>query len=208
MDAIALPLRLLRAALFAAVCVVVSVGGHVAASGAAPPGWATGAAVACGFALGLAGAGRECSFRRILGGMVVGQAVLHEWFGWTAAVAARPRSPGHAHHAHQAASAADAHGQAGHASTGMFLTHLAVATLAAVWLRAGEAAVFRLLGRADDRVRALVRALCALLGSPLPATAPIGAYAPAPVVHAPTPRITAYDVVRRGPPKWVTVAAG
>lgn len=74
-------LRLLRAATFAAVCVVLSAGGHVLASCAAVPLWT----LAAGFLVVLAAAvplaGRERSLPGIAGALAAGQLVLHALFG-------------------------------------------------------------------------------------------------------------------------------
>ncbi|MBO0652435.1 hypothetical protein J1792_06410 [Streptomyces triculaminicus] len=74
-------LRLIRAAVFTAVCVLLSAGGHVLASCASVPLWTLGA----GFALVLAAvvplAGRERSLPGITAFLAVGQLALHTLFG-------------------------------------------------------------------------------------------------------------------------------
>ncbi|MEE1740097.1 hypothetical protein [Streptomyces sp. BE147] len=74
-------LRLMRAAVFAAVCVVLSAAGHTFAAGAAVPVWT----VLAGF-LGILAtatllAGRERSLPSIAGALAGGQIVLHTLFG-------------------------------------------------------------------------------------------------------------------------------
>ncbi|MQY13836.1 hypothetical protein SRB5_39920 [Streptomyces sp. RB5] len=73
-------LRLLRAAVFTAVCVALSAGGHVLASASAVPLWALGAAFAVVLGVTWAGAGRERSLRAIAGLLTVGQLGLHALF--------------------------------------------------------------------------------------------------------------------------------
>ncbi|MCF2525615.1 hypothetical protein [Yinghuangia soli] len=191
------PLRVLRAGLFAAVGVVLSVGGHVVASGASVPGWAVAVAAAVGFGVGWSGAGRECGLLRMLVAVVGGQVLLHEWFGWAAAQGASAGHSGHADHTGHVAGGVAAHG-----GVAMAAAHLAVALVAAVWLRVGEAAVFRLLARVEDRLRAGVLALLRLLVRPVPGSGP-AVVAAGGSVPAPGSRLrTRYDVVRRGPPVW------
>ncbi len=73
-------LRLLRAAVFSAVCVVVSAAGHAMASGAGIPLWAlvVGWAGVLGVAVPLAG--RECSLPGIAFGLLAGELGLHALF--------------------------------------------------------------------------------------------------------------------------------
>jgi hypothetical protein len=189
MPTVALPLRLLRSALFAAVSVALSVAGHVLASGVPVPGSAVAVATVAVFVCGLTGAGRECRLPGLLVGMTAGQAALHAWFGWASARAAAHDMPD---------MPAMRHRHAGHESTAMIAAHLAVALLAALWLRLGESALFRLLARLDDRVRAEVRVLFARPAA-LPAwhtTRPRAASSP-PLRRT----IMRYSLVRRGPPR-------
>ncbi|MGD3105213.1 hypothetical protein [Streptomyces sp. YGL11-2] len=73
-------LRLLRAAVFTAVCVVLSAAGHMAASFAAVPLWTLGLACAAVFAVAAPLAGRERSLPGIAAGLAVGQLALHALF--------------------------------------------------------------------------------------------------------------------------------
>lgn len=75
-------LRLLRAAVFTAVCVVLSAGGHIAASCATVPLWTLGVAAAVVFAVAVPLAGRERSLPGIAAGLAVGQLALHAVFSW------------------------------------------------------------------------------------------------------------------------------
>lgn len=86
-------LRLLRAAVFTAVCVVVSAAGHLLGSCAGVPLWTLGAGCAVVFAIAAPLAGRERSLPGIAVALAVGQVALHTLFGLgqhRAAVAAVP----------------------------------------------------------------------------------------------------------------------
>ncbi|MGA4849940.1 hypothetical protein ACOBQB_28250 [Streptomyces sp. G5(2025)] len=74
-------LRLLRAAMFAAVCVVLSAGGHVLASCVAVPLWTLGAGFLAVLAVALPLAGRARSLPGIAALLAVGQVGLHALFG-------------------------------------------------------------------------------------------------------------------------------
>jgi hypothetical protein len=74
-------LRILRAAVFTAVCVVLAAAGHGLASRAAVPLWTLGAGFLAVFALALPLAGRERSLPGIAALLAVGQASLHTLFG-------------------------------------------------------------------------------------------------------------------------------
>ncbi|MGW7572859.1 hypothetical protein [Streptomyces sp. NPDC054765] len=75
-------LRLLRAAVFTAVCVALSACGHIAASCASVPLWTLGVAAAAVFAVASALAGRERSLPGIAAGLAAGQLALHALFTW------------------------------------------------------------------------------------------------------------------------------
>ncbi|MEV6618910.1 hypothetical protein AB0N31_34645 [Streptomyces sp. NPDC051051] len=74
-------LRLLRAAVFAAVCVVLAGAGHTLASCAAVPLWTLGAGFLGALAVVVPLAGRERSLPGIAALLAVGQTVLHTLFG-------------------------------------------------------------------------------------------------------------------------------
>ncbi|MFI1254714.1 hypothetical protein ACH4U6_13075 [Streptomyces netropsis] len=74
-------LRLLRAAVFTAVCVLLSAGGHVLASCASVPLWTLGAGFLVVLAIAVPLAGRERSLPGIAAGLAVGQVALHTLFG-------------------------------------------------------------------------------------------------------------------------------
>lgn len=74
-------LRILRAAVFAAVCVVLAAAGHGLASCAVVPLWTLGAGFLAVFAVAAALAGRERSLPGIAALLAVGQTALHTLFG-------------------------------------------------------------------------------------------------------------------------------
>ncbi|MDX3309000.1 hypothetical protein ACWGH3_09035 [Streptomyces sp. NPDC054884] len=74
-------LRLLRAAVFAAVCVVLAAAGHTMASCAAVPLWTLGAGFLAALAVVAPLAGRSRSLPGIVALLAVGQTVLHTLFG-------------------------------------------------------------------------------------------------------------------------------
>ncbi|MEU3402600.1 hypothetical protein ABZ766_01370 [Streptomyces sp. NPDC006670] len=89
-------LRTTRAAVFTAVCVVLSAAGHAVASCATVPWWALALAFVCVFAVTAPLAGRRRSRPGIAAGLAVGQLGLHTLFGLGqhgAAVAQNP-APG------------------------------------------------------------------------------------------------------------------
>lgn len=74
-------LRMLRAAVFAAVCVVLAAAGHVLASSVTVPLWTLGAGFLTVFAVAAPLAGRERSLPGIAAVLATGQTVLHSLFG-------------------------------------------------------------------------------------------------------------------------------
>ncbi|PZT69119.1 hypothetical protein DN402_18030 [Streptomyces sp. SW4] len=74
-------LRILRAAVFAAVCVVLSAAGHTLASGAGLPLWSLGAGFLAVAVVAAPLAGRERSLPGIAALLATGQLVLHSLFG-------------------------------------------------------------------------------------------------------------------------------
>ncbi|MEW1689831.1 hypothetical protein ACIQOF_23900 [Streptomyces sp. NPDC091265] len=86
-------LRLLRAAVFAAVCVALSAAGHTLASCAAVPGWTLLAAFLAVLAVAVPLAGRERSLPSIAAALAGGQIALHTLFG-VGTHTATPQAPG------------------------------------------------------------------------------------------------------------------
>jgi len=73
-------LRLLRAAAFAAVCLVLSAVGHVMMSGGGIPAWALLVAFVGVFSVAMGVTGSECSFPGIAGAVLASELALHFFF--------------------------------------------------------------------------------------------------------------------------------
>lgn len=164
-------LRLLRAAVFTAVCVVLSAGAHMLASGHGVPGWTLAVGWLVVFAVVAPLAGRERSMPAIATGLTGGQLVLHVLFnvggvcgaGGIAEIAGRllcdERAAALRSHAHSAAGTGHMVGMpampgmpsAATESTmlsyslPMLLGHVVAAVTAGWLLRRGEAALWRLV---------------------------------------------------------------
>ncbi|WP_329071454.1 hypothetical protein [Streptomyces sp. NBC_01429] len=178
-------LRTVRAAMFAAVCVLLAALGHVVMSGSPVPWWAmTAAALATGGA-GWCLAGRERGLPLIVSVVVVVQGALHSSFSLAQSAVGQsaPGSTGHGATGHGAGSmdmdsadmarmgaghlAHEGHGMdGGMSSSGMFVAHLLAALLCGVWLAYGERAAFRVLRALAWRLTAPVRLLLALPAPP------------------------------------------
>ncbi|MGP9022395.1 hypothetical protein ACT1U9_28830 [Streptomyces sp. BR1] len=164
--------RTVRAAMFAALCVLLTAFGHALMSGAPVPWWALGCATVATGGTAWCLAGRERGFGQVVAVAVVAQAVLHELFS-VAQEAAGPSmasmsmpmghpgmpmnmpmdmSPGHMSSmghmdsmGHMGHMGSMGHDMAGMSSTGMFAAHLLAALLCGLWLAYGERAAFRIL---------------------------------------------------------------
>ncbi|MFD7702346.1 hypothetical protein [Streptomyces caelestis] len=150
-----------RAAVFAAVCVVLAALGHVMMSGDHVPLRTLAASWAVTGALGWGLAERERGLPLITAVAVAAQTVLHAAFSLTAPAGAG--SPGTddtgamSHGTHGTHSmpmptpagtgpGAEGHlASSGHSSAGMLAAHLLAALLCGLWLGYGERAVFRVL---------------------------------------------------------------
>ncbi|MFP8942877.1 hypothetical protein ACLIYM_15785 [Streptomyces fenghuangensis] len=86
-------LRLLRAAVFAAVCVTLSAAGHVSAAGQSLPMWALLAGFAAVLATAVPLAGRERSLPGIAALLALGQIALHFLFSCGQAAHTAPAAP-------------------------------------------------------------------------------------------------------------------
>ncbi|MEU6538931.1 hypothetical protein [Streptomyces sp. NPDC047000] len=86
-------LRILRAAVFAAVCVVLGVGGHTLASCATVPLWTLAAGFLGALAVALPLAGRTRSPAGIAALLALGQTALHTLFGLGQQIAASGTAP-------------------------------------------------------------------------------------------------------------------
>ncbi|MFJ5997271.1 hypothetical protein [Streptomyces sp. NPDC092370] len=219
--------RTIRAAVFAAVCVVLAALGHVMMSGdhvhpsTLVAGWAvTGVA---GWCL----AGRERGLRTVVAVAVAVQTALHSAFSLGPPPAARATdskdmpSTGHASMGHTMPTAGHdmgsmAHdmgslplpmGHSGHtpggdASLGMLAAHLLAALLCGLWLGHGERAVFRMLRAVGSRLAAPLRLLFALSAPPPP---PVRARRRS-SHHTPRRLLLVHAITTRGPPAGAAAA--
>lgn len=159
--------RTVRAAVFAAVCVLLAALGHVLMSGGSVPWWALGAGVAVAGAAGWCLAGRERGLPLITTVVVAAQTALHSAFslaqptapGTTSAGAmdSTDRHAGMAMDMSRGSMSMDVMDVAsmGHtphsmtdgatSSSGMLAAHLLAALLCGLWLAHGERAAFRIL---------------------------------------------------------------
>jgi hypothetical protein len=194
--------RSLRAAVFAAVCVLLAAAGHGLATGDTPPPWADGAGFLVVFAAGWVFGARERSLPGIGAAMLATQAGLHVAFE-----AARSRTTAHTM---PAMAMPSGHGMQLHAHTATAMTphttaaHVLAALAASWWLRRGEAALWKLLRWAV----AFLPGLAAWWrDAPVPSPAPslLPAAAPAPV--PPRQLLLRHAVSRRGPPTPIPYAS-
>ncbi|WKX73796.1 hypothetical protein [Streptomyces sp. XD-27] len=211
------PVRLVRAALFAAVCVLLAAVGHAATSGHhIPPSALLAAFGVTGATAWLAG-GRRRGVLAIGGGLLAVQGGVHLIFAGGQGAVTQGAHATHGAHARHAAEHAARHathppdpailadraesamGATGYGSTAMLTVHLLAALLCALWLWRGEAAFFQLL-----------RCVRALAFTPLSlAMAAIRPWATAPSVPPPArytgdgrlrSALLGHALSRRGPP--------
>ncbi|MFE4924809.1 hypothetical protein [Streptomyces sp. NPDC056661] len=138
--------RSVRAVVFAVLSVLLAAGGHVLATGAAPPVWVQAVGFVPVFAGGCLLGGRERSLAAIGGGTLAAQGGLHVAFD-----AGRPHAV-LGMHTMQGVRMAHQHALTPHASA----VHIATAVLVTWWLRRGEAGLWSLLRRAVAWVPGLV----------------------------------------------------
>ncbi|MFF8638795.1 hypothetical protein ACF052_31840 [Streptomyces pilosus] len=219
--------RTTRAAVFAAVCVLLAALGHVLMSGTTVPWWALGGATAVVGGAVWCLAGRERGLLLVSSAVLAAQTALHTWFSYAQELATGSGPPGagpypmapvtsgaHAHHldhtTHGAHTDHAAHAVtgAGHtlegmSSAGMLAAHLLAALLCGLWLAHGERAAFRIL-----------RAVAGWLAAPLrlPLALPAPPHRPRVAARrgrdARTPRrlLLVHTITSRGPPTGTAVA--
>ena len=203
-------LRAARAAMFAALCVGVSAGGHIAMSHQPIPWWALGAAAeATGFAA-FAMARRQRGFPAIAALMLGGELVLHLLFsfaqdGPVTSALPMPMSGSMVMPGSMPMSGSMSMPMSGpmsgpgHGGVGMLAAHVAAGLVCAWWLRCGETAVFGLL-----RTLVLCTAPMLLPSRPRPLAVPRrAAFVPAGYSTPPVDtgrHLLEHALVRRGPP--------
>ncbi|MGW0910970.1 hypothetical protein ACWD1Z_04345 [Streptomyces sp. NPDC002784] len=223
--------RTTRAAVFAAVCVLLAALGHVLMSGSHVPAWTLAAGVAGAGAVGWCLAGRERGLPLVVTVVVAAQTGLHSVFSWAqsasgasgvsggSGAAGSDVGAGHVHsmgamdmgHVHHGGSMTAAVSPSAEvsssvevsASVGMLAAHLLAALLCGLWLAYGEKAAFRILRAVAGWLAAPLRLLLAL---------------PAPADRSPRPRLDrdradrvprlllVHAITSRGPPVGPAVA--
>jgi hypothetical protein len=208
--------RTVRAAVFAAVCVLLAALGHVLMSGRHVPGWTLAGGLAVTGAVGWGLAGRERGLPLITAVVVTAQTALHSAFsyaqsgtpdtGHTAHMAHMTPTSGHIVHmadmGDMGRSMAADPAPAG-ASSGMLAAHLLAALLCGLWLAHGERAAFRIL-----------RAVAGWLAAPLRLPLRLLVVAPPPRPRlrrrrsdrSPRRLLLVHAITSRGPPVGTAVA--
>ncbi|MFE9396231.1 hypothetical protein [Streptomyces flavidovirens] len=209
------PLRALRAALFAAVCVIAAAVGHSSMSGHEVPVSGLLAAFAVTGGLAWTVGHRSHGVLAVGGGLLAVQGVLHLIFGTA-------QGPGTGHHgmpvAHQpvmdpetmasaaAAASASTHAQ-GSSSLAMTAAHLAAALVCGLWLARGEAALFRLARAVGALAFTPLRLLLAVVRAPGPLPDPVRPRRPRTTRRRGPGVVLAHTLSRRGPPRVPTTRA-
>ncbi|MFG3717166.1 hypothetical protein ACGF8D_05045 [Streptomyces massasporeus] len=212
-----------RAAVFAAVCVVLAALGHVMMAEAAVAWWALVAGAAAVGASAWLLAGRERGLHVVVPFTVAAQTALHTWFSFTQTAvspAPTPSMPAHPHamergrdtmpmsHSGHGMDGMDTlasagHGMAGMSSTGMLAAHLLAALLCGLWLAHGERAAFRILRALAGW---LVAPLRLLLRLPAPPHRPRVRARRGDSARAPRRLLLTHAITTRGPPVGTAVA--
>ncbi|WP_043678114.1 hypothetical protein [Streptomyces xylophagus] len=202
--------RTVRAAMFAAVCVVLAALGHVLMSGRHVPAWALLTGLAATGAAGWSLAGRERGLPLVVTAVVATQAALHSAFSLAQSEQASTSmgsmhmgsmhmdamdsmDMGHMDMAHMSDSA----GGGGVSSFGMYAAHLLAALLCGLWLAHGERAAFRVLRAVAGRLAAPLRLLLAL---PAPPDRPRVRGCRPRSDRAPRLLLLVHTIISRGPP--------
>ncbi|WP_063794050.1 hypothetical protein [Streptomyces graminilatus] len=212
--------RTLRAAVFAAVCVLLAALGHVLMSGSAVAWWTLAAGALVTGGVGWCLTGRERGLPLVVGVVVVAQGALHSVFSLTRSAGTGTGrgtgsagmamdsmnsmdSMGMAHMAHGVHMAHGAHGMDVLSSSyGMLAAHTLAALLCGLWLAHGERAAFRILRAVAGRLIAPLR-----LALTLPATPDRPRLRPRRGGSDRAPRrfLLVHAITSRGPPTGIAV---
>ncbi|TQJ54883.1 hypothetical protein [Streptomyces sp. SLBN-115] len=218
--------RTLRAALFAAVCVLLAALGHVMMSGAEVPAWALAAAVAVTGIAGWCLAGRERGLPLIVTVVVAAQTALHSAFSLAAPESGAAASAGmgamdmgsthmdsmdmghmdhvsHVGHVGHMSHMGEGAGGVGSSSFGMLAAHLLAALLCGLWLAHGEKAAFRILRAVAGRLAAPLRLLLAV---PVTPDRPRVRFRRRRSARAPRLLLLTHAIATRGPPLGAAAA--
>ncbi|WP_320777491.1 hypothetical protein [Streptomyces sp. CRN 30] len=195
--------RTARAAMFAAVCVLLAALGHAVMSGQDVAWWTLAAALAVTGAAGWCLAGRERGLPLVVSVVVAAQTALHGAFslahaGTGPVGAAHP----HPHMGHTDPAGLTAHAGHDSSSAGMVAAHLLAALLCGLWLACGERAVFRLLRVLAGRLAAPLRLL---LVRPVPPRRPLPRPRRDRDDRSPRLLLLVCALTRRGPPAGTAV---
>ncbi|MEU5317776.1 hypothetical protein AB0G67_13770 [Streptomyces sp. NPDC021056] len=214
--------RTVRAAVFAAVCVLLAALGHVLMSGSDVPVWALVAGTVVTGGVGWCLAGRERGLPLIVIVVVAAQTGLHSAFSLAQSASGGGGSTGHDMESmdmgamHMGSMHMDSMDSmdtrytdhagptmAGSTSFGMLAAHLLAASLCGLWLAYGERAAFRILRAVAGWLAAPLRLLLAAL--PLPSERPrVRARRPS---SDRVPRLLlVHAITSRGPPVGTAVA--
>ncbi|MEU8589468.1 hypothetical protein AB0C59_21070 [Streptomyces sp. NPDC048664] len=222
--------RTSRAAVFAALCVLLAALGHVLMSGSDVPAWALAAGGVLSGALGLCLAGRERGLALIVTVVVAAQTVLHEAFSYAQSTSGASGGPApmdmrgmsgtamgsmptdsmdmgalpmsHMDMHHPGHLGPMGHSMAGGTSSlGMLAAHLFAALLCGLWLALGEKAAFRILRAAAGRLVAPLRLLLARPLTPHRPRLPRRRRSD----RAPRLLLLVHAITSRGPPAGVAV---
>ncbi|WP_028808471.1 hypothetical protein [Streptomyces canus] len=206
--------RTVRAAVFAAVCVLLAALGHVLMSGAPVPGWTLAAGLAVTGCAGWCLAGRERGLPLIVAVVVAAQTALHSAFSFAQPTTAAQDMGGmHMESMHMSGmdslDAAPAGTSSGVGALsflvpfGMYAAHLLAALLTGLWLAYGERAAFRILRAVGARLVAPLRLLLALPATP---HRPRLRARRARSQRAPRLLLLVHAITHRGPPPGTAVA--
>ncbi|MFF1305860.1 hypothetical protein [Streptomyces sp. NPDC058307] len=206
--------RTVRAAVFAAVCVLLAALGHVLMSGAPVPGRTLAAGLVATGCAGWCLAGRERGLPLIVAVVVGAQTALHLAFSLAQPTGAAQDMGGmHTESMHMSGmdsvSAAPMGTSSGVGALsflvpfGMYAAHLLAALITGLWLAYGERAAFRILRAVAARLVAPLRLLLALPATP-----------DRPRPRAGRPRsqrephllLLVHAISHRGPPRGIAVA--
>ncbi|MER5215513.1 hypothetical protein ABT063_34510 [Streptomyces sp. NPDC002838] len=211
--------RTVRAAVFAAVCVLLAALGHVMMSGSHAPAWVLSAGLAVTGAAGWCLTGRERGPALIVAVVVGAQTLLHSAFSvaQSATVWSVPMSSTHmggtegmdsGAMGHMGTSHMDHMGDMAHStgggtsSSGMLAAHLLAALLCGLWLAYGERAAFRILRAVGGWLAAPLRLLLALPAPPHPPRLRVRASSSD---RAPRLLLLVHAITHRGPPLGTAV---
>ncbi|MFE2280694.1 hypothetical protein ACFXAE_26410 [Streptomyces sp. NPDC059454] len=203
--------RTVRAAVFAAVCVVLAALGHVMMSGDHVPLWTLAAGWTVTGTLGWGLAGRERGLPLVTAVAVAAQTVLHSAFSLVSPAADAVDMGGMSHGMHSmpvpTGTSAGTEGHmapSGHSSAGMLAAHLLAALLCGLWLGYGERAVFRVLRAVGGWLAAPMRLL---FPAPVPSRRPsLRARRRRRSHRAPRLLLLVHAITSRGPPAGAAAA--